>query len=211
MKDLLIVTNHPKSIITEGLSSIFHQSEIGTVNIINHKSLDGFLLSTTALLVFIWNLNEKMYILEALIKLNNAKSIAPILIVCNTIICKADFKLIQNQTVGRAIIDFNTSKEEMFECIDKLLINKGRWIMSTDIITSLLDNLLIEDRTDTHIYTGTEQKIIELAKQGASIIEMASALHLSKNTIAAYRSKLLQRSGAKSMGQLIFELQNKPV
>ena len=48
-----------------------------------------------------------------------------------------------------------------------------------------------------------ELAIIKEFRKGASIIQTAKELNLSANTIAAYRSKLLKKSGFKTMGLLL--------
>ena len=60
-----------------------------------------------------------------------------------------------------------------------------------------------KSRSNNYKFTPTELAIIRASRNGASIIQTAEELNLSANTIAAYRSKLLKKSGFKTMGQLL--------
>lgn len=108
-----------------------------------------------------------------------------------------------NRKIG--IVNPYISVDEFEHYLIDFLDSDRKWILSNDIQQNVIDYLFSYQgkKTSSTNLTSTEQQIINLAKQGYSISQMADRLNLSPNTVAVYRSKILKKSGKKTMTQLL--------
>lgn len=85
-------------------------------------------------------------------------------------------------------------------------IQDKNFVLSDDYKEALI-NAVLHKKSSFHqlsiLLNNKEQKILDAAKKGFNIKQTAEMLNLSKNTIAAYRSKMMRQAGVHSIASLI--------
>ncbi|MBS1644963.1 MAG: response regulator transcription factor [Bacteroidetes bacterium] len=87
---------------------------------------------------------------------------------------------------------------ELADCI--ATINRKQQYISPDIL-ALLSETKEESLID--LFTHKEIEVLSLLIEGLNIEEMASNLHLSRNTIIVHRRKMMAKAGVKSITALL--------
>lgn len=105
-----------------------------------------------------------------------------------------------------AIIEMEASIDELIHYIHQSIYTNGHgWVLSPGMVAALMDELLHPKSEPSKLrqLSESEMSIVQLAQKGYSLVDTARQLNLSKNTIAAYRSKILKKTNFKSFSQLV--------
>lgn len=109
--------------------------------------------------------------------------------------------ILENHSVG--VVNLNAHIDCLSECIHSLS-NKDYYMC--DYTKDWVINNIIEGKGEATFknFNKNELKILELAKKGYNIDMTAEEMDLSRNTVAAYRSKMLRKATAKSFSELVY-------
>ncbi|MBX9449321.1 MAG: helix-turn-helix transcriptional regulator [Taibaiella sp.] len=173
------------------------------VKIVDHEELYNSAGAESVVIIPIWDDQFDKFILQLDQTLSDEISL--LLIDFNKSRVETICNLISvNRKIG--IVNPYISVDEFEHYLIEFLNSDRKWILSNDIQQHVIDYLFSyqgKKSLSGTTLTSTEQQIINLAKQGYSISQMADRLHLSPNTIAVYRSRILKKSGKKTMTQLL--------
>lgn len=103
-------------------------------------------------------------------------------------------------------LDKNTSKEELFEAIDSVVVhNRVYFPASTN--THMLDLLTTSSYKpfpdESLVFTERELEVIKLVCEEFSNKEIASQLQLSQRTVETHRVRIMERMNVKSVAGLV--------
>lgn len=103
-------------------------------------------------------------------------------------------------------LDKNTSKEELFEAIDSIVVhNRVYFPASTN--THMLDLLTTSSYKpfpdESLVFTERELEVIKLVCEEFSNKEIASQLQLSQRTVETHRVRIMERMNVKSVAGLV--------
>lgn len=88
---------------------------------------------------------------------------------------------------------------ELADCI--MCLKKKQQYISPDIVTLLANSPKSSSLIDS--FTPKEIEVLNLLIEGKNIEEMATELHLSKNTVIVHRRKMMHKAGVKSATALL--------
>lgn len=205
MLNIKIFDINPDRILVEGIYNSLNKSEkydkvekeeIGKIfNNKKHKGSIFLILCTDSTINFIIN---------TLINLRKQNPEVPVLLIAqHTITIRHIKQLLKLERIS--IVSSNITEIELHIYIDNLDKGNGKWLLSNDIKEILMEQMINQSsklKVNARL-TDKEEKIIELFKRGYSIEQTAGELKLSKGTIASHRSRILRKTGSKSMVQLL--------
>lgn len=103
-------------------------------------------------------------------------------------------------------LDKNTSKEELFEAIDSVVVH-NRVYFPASINAHMLDLLSTSNYKpfpeETLVFTDREIEVIKLVCLEFSNKEIANQLQLSQRTIETHRARIMERMNVKSVAGLV--------
>lgn len=210
MKSLKIISQTGNEIFTTALSLMMKENLGDKVQIL---ALSGDLnidnLRDT-LIICIWTKHMHELIMAAIQNFRQAEPCFPFVIIDMEKMNQHEIREVA-KLGSVAIVSSKASKNDLLVCINKLENEQVVLCpqMQDRIIHNLLEKYDNRDSKGSKEFSKTEQAIIETAKKGYSMKEAAEELNLSKNTIAAYRSKIMKKADVKSMAQLISILSEK--
>lgn len=203
MKSALILTNKLNTILTEGIEMLLKKSEqYDNIYQLKYNELDDFvaditLSKPTIIYVFFPDKFETIY--HKLRKVTNAK-----------IVLLDDHKMYVNYNINEliklhkvGIVNLHCVSNNLIEC-ELALEDKNYYICSSTKDYIINDLINSQDQYSDFGFSKLERQILDLAKQGYNIQMTAKYMDLSKNTVAAYRSRMIKKADLKSFTELIF-------
>lgn len=210
MEQISIVSSFPDSIFIKALQLVLSSKEKYEVQLIPYS--DAGNEEQPGFYIYQWNDEDYDKIPDSIAGLQQRQPDALLLVVIQTSISTEDIKRLISLG-GMGIISMSVSAEKLVHFVEEIRSRKYQWVFSNDILSSFIKDTYLPASKQTagdDIYTSKfsfkENQIIQLAKKGFTISETAEELTLSKNTIAAYRSSILRKSGAKSLFELVSKL-----
>lgn len=149
-------------------------------------------------------------ILSFIKEFRNVKSDKPIMILEITELSVAEIKMLIG--FGHIIImSKNISMDELQSNINQLENGYNQdWMIDKYIQHKLLHHLLTPEQNNaSYQFKNTEIAILKSASKGNSIKQIAEEIDLSPNTIAAYRTQMLKKSGMQNFSQLLSYYNNQ--
>lgn len=208
MDKILIMSSSKMQIYVEGIKTILEST--GQSQVL-HKIIEGnfndkviMIFQPTIILIILDDIvNQKLNYINTHIESN-----FPFLIIDLIKMENDKLKEILSFKRKMGVVSASMSSEQLLHYIEHLHHTNQNWILSHDIQERIINEFLNDSnpKTNKANYTDIELEIARLAKKGYSIVDMSKHLDLSPNTIATYRSKMLKKSGLKSMNQLIAQL-----
>jgi len=204
VKSLKIISQSGTDIFTTALSLMMKEhlsEEVQVLSFFDDLSIPDL---SNALVVCIWTKGTHDLIMSVIKKLRNCEPSFQFVIIDMEHITQQEIREYVKQ--GKvAVISSKASTKDLLLCIEKLDHEQVALCphIQDRVIHSLLEKQDNRDIRGCRQFNKTEQAIIETAKKGYSMKEAAEELHLSKNTIAAYRSKIMKKADVKTMTQLI--------
>lgn len=150
--------------------------------------------------IFLLDVDDKYT--DCVLKIREYCQAKIVVIMKNSLLDSYKIKLfLENHSVG--VLNLKSHINSLSECIDTLLT---RDYYMCDFTKDWVINNIIEGKTETTFknFNTNELTILDLAKKGYNIDMTAEEMNLSRNTIAAYRSKMLRKANAKSFSELVY-------
>ena len=202
MHQIHIVHEQPESIIVQGLLSLLrHKMQWSNIVATSfHHLVQADIVDQSTIIMLLTSNDDVGQIIE---KVKNLLTITQEVRIVFTYLSElqeydikalATFKMV-------AIVSAMCTAEEWTSYMEQ--ISKDKVVLCARSKDVMLRSIMEPNNVHNYKFTNTELAIIRASRKGASLIQTAEELNLSANTIAAYRSKLLKKSGFKTMGQLL--------
>lgn len=200
-QNTFIISSNPNSLFSQGLALALQQKGHYQVSTIAYTDIPQSQSYSHTLPLFLWHQNEQQKIFESIEAVQKTQP-KVFIIVQDTISKEQIQSLVQRGKI--AIADIGISVEELYQYIQELQAGNKEWVFSPGIISVLIEQLFspASQATATQL-NSKEQQILDCARKGYSLKRTAQELNLSKNTVAAYRTRILKKAGTKSINQLI--------
>ncbi len=196
-----IITARPDSLMPNGLAVALQQSGQYRSSVVGYTDIHETLSFSNVLPVFLWEAGWEATILDSLQTIRQTQD--KVLVIAQDNIGREQLRtlVMQGKT---AVVSGNISLRELQGYIRRLLEEDRRWIFSPDILTGLVDDLLVGEpgALNQKALSMKERLVVACAQRGCTIAETAEELNLSQNTVAAYRTRILKKTGAKSINEL---------
>ncbi len=197
-----IIAERPDSIIPQGLATALNEKEGISTTIRSYADVVHTAFFGHVLPVLLWETKNEDIMLQYIHLIRKTQD--RVMVIAQNNISKEYIKALTMQ--GKtAVVGSESTLDELSSYITELYSGAKKWIFSPDILGSLIEDVLIGSNTDINRLklSKKEKQVIEYAHKGLSIAETARELHLSANTVAAYRSRILKKTGNASINQLV--------
>jgi two-component system nitrate/nitrite response regulator NarL len=121
------------------------------------------------------------------------------------LISGSDDSEIAHEAIGQGAAGFLSKDAEEAEICEAILdVARGRSVLSSGLQSGVLD-LIRERAHDRAQLSGRERELLQLAAEGLTTAEIASALYLSPNTVKTYWQRLYEKLGTGDRASAIAE------
>lgn len=208
MKIILYSTNK-QSIYTQAVRLLLVEELAGSVNCLSFKTENDFVVvdEDYDMIVLLGAGIAMPQFIEELTRIGKQHKETPVVCIMEKVCALDEFKAIVTATSIKGILISASAVELLRNFLQNTHTDTGLYIcpiLKDHIVSDFLQESSDDSKYNKEmIFSANEFKILKYAAMGMSIAEIASTLNLSPNTIAVYRSKMIRKSGTKSIAQLI--------
>lgn len=200
--NIAIFNNNPDSILPVSISECLSaKMNIETIILKEFDTKPN--ISNNYMALFLWEAEVKSDVISYIEEYRNLYPTAPVIVLEINELSIAEIKMLL-AFKHIILLSKHISIHSIHDHIEELVTGDKDWVIDPNIQQKLLNELLYpKEMQQDCTFSNTELAIIASASKGNSIREIAAEMHLSPNTIAVYRTKMLRKSGMHRFAQLL--------